>query len=208
MAHASWLTKSTSSGSGDGSVSFGAAGDNTGRNSRVTYVTFSSTSAGVDPVTVTATQQGKTEYVEFDEATVSKDSAGGDLTLYGWSNSTDLTFTKSNDGINLTIPVTYTAAGSSVSTNGGTIVGDPGAVERFRFSITFSIPANTTIADKTCIISVAPHQGTASTCQITSSAASANLSVDPTTITLAWNAATQGSSASVNVYSNTSWTVS
>lgn len=206
MAHASWLVKDKSSGSGNDSVSFGAGSDNTGRNSRQTTVTFSA--ANVSDVTVTATQQGKTEYVQYDNTTPSVVKTGGTLTLTGTSNSSALTFTKASDNIGLTIPSTYTAAGvSGISTSGGAITGDPGATQEFTWSIAFTIPANTGVDAKTCQIIVTDDGSHTHTCTITLAAGDATLSVAPTSITLDWDAYTQSSSVSVAVTSNTSWTV-
>lgn len=204
MAHANWLTKDKSSGSGNDTVSFWGASANTGRNSRSTTVIFSA--VGVSDVTVTATQLGKTEFASFDNTTPSVVKAGGTLTLTGTSNSSKLTFTKANDNIGITVPSSYTAGGATTN-NGAAITGDPGAAQEYAWSIAFTIPANTGTAPKTVQVVVTDDAGDTHTCTITLAAGDATLSVSPTSIQLDWDATTQQSAVSVTVTSNTSWTI-
>lgn len=204
MAHASWLTKDKSSGSGNDTVAFGAASNNTGRSQRQTTVLFSA--VGVDDVTVTATQLGKTEFASFDNTTPSVVKAGGTLTLTGTSNSSKLTFTKANDNIGITVPSSYSAGGVTTN-NGVAITGDPGAAQEYAWSIVFTIPANTGVAPKTVQVVVTDDAGDTHTCTITLAAGDATLSVSPTSIQLDWDAYSQSGSASVTVTSNTSWTI-
>ena len=204
MAHADWLTKNKNSGSGNDTVAFGAASNNTGRNQRQTTVTFSA--VGVSDVTVTATQLGKTAFASFDNTTPSVVKAGGTLTLTGTSNSSKLTFTKANDNIGITIPSSYSASGVTTN-NGAYIANDPGAAQEYRWEIVFNIPPNTGTASKTAQVVVTDDAGHTHTCTITLDAGDATLSVSPTSIQLDWDAATQSSSANVTVTSNTSWTI-
>lgn len=201
MAHASWLTPSKVSGSGNDTVSVSANANNTGRNVRSTYVTFKA--VGVEDVIRTVNQAGKPEFASFENSSASSPKTGGTLTLSGTSNSSALTFSKGTDNIGLTIPSSYTAAGSTTN-NGADITGDPGATQQFNWSISFSIPANTGVEAKTCQIVVTDDAGHTNTCTITLAAGDATLSVTPNSVDLPWDGSTSGS---FTITSNTNWTV-
>ena len=201
MAYASWLVPSKQSGSGNDTVNFSAGSSNTGRNSRSTNVTFKA--VGCSDVVVAATQTGKPEFGTFNSSTAAADKAGQTLTLSGTSNSSKLTFSKGTDNIGLTLPSTYTAAGSTVN-NGAAITGDPGASAEYAWSIQLSVPANTGTTPLTCQIVVTDDAGHTNTCTITLAAGDATLSVSPLSVEIPWDAST---SASVSVTSNTNWDV-
>lgn len=201
MAHASWVTPNKESGSGNDTVSW-AATEHTGRTARQTTAVFSA--SGVESKTLTIIQSGATEFVDMDDtATVQK--SGGTLTISGYSNSKKLTFALTGtNGIGLTLPSTYTA--NSVSTeNGADISGDPGATQKYAFSITFAnISANTGLSELTSQLTVTDDAGHTDTCTITQAAGDATLSISPTTITIP----AAGTAQSVTVTSNTSWSIS
>lgn len=201
MSYASWVTPNKVSGSGDDSVSW-TGSPHTGRTARTTTATFDA--SGVTPVTLTINQAGKTEFVDIDDtASVSKD--GGTLTITGTSNSSKLTFalTGSND-IGLVLPASY-IANSVTTNNGAAITGDPGAIQQYTFSITFTgIGANTSLSALVSQLSVTDNAGHTDTCTITQAANAPYLSVSPTTI----NLDAIGTAVSVSVSSNTSWTIS
>lgn len=205
MAYASWLSPSKTSGSGNDTVSVTAASNNTGRNARSTTVTFSA--ANCSDVTRTVNQSGKPEFVTIESAKSVAKGGVSTLTITGTSNSSKLTFTLGNGDLTLTLPTKYTA--NSVDTNNNTaITGDPGAAQEFAFSISFSnIAANPTISAKSKQLIVTDNAGNSSTCTITQAAGDATLSVSPASVTLDWDAATAGTSASFTVTSNTNWTV-
>lgn len=201
MAHAAWVTPNKESGSGNDTVSW-AATEHTGRTARQTTAVFSA--SGVKSKTLTIIQSGATEFVDMDDtATVQK--SGGTLTISGYSNSKKLTFALTGtNGIGLTLPSTYTA--NSVSTeNGADISGDPGATQKYAFSITFAnISANTGLSELTSQLTVTDDAGHTDTCTITQAAGDATLSISPTTITIP----AAGTAQSVTVTSNTSWSIS
>jgi len=201
MAHAAWVTPNKESGSGNDTVSW-AATEHTGRTVRQTTAVFSA--SGVESKTLTIIQSGAAEFVEMDDtATVQK--SGGTLTISGYSNSKKLTFALTGtNGIGLTLPSTYTA--NSVSTeNGADISGDPGATQKYAFSITFAnISANTGLSELTSQLTVTDDAGHTDTCTITQAAGDATLSISPTTITIP----AAGTAQSVTVTSNTSWSIS
>jgi hypothetical protein len=206
MAYAQWLVPSKTSGSGNDTVNVTAGADNTGRNARSTNMTFKA--ANCEDVIRQVTQAGKPEFVTL-QATAAVDKAGVvTLTISGTSNSSKLTFSLASGGsLDLTLPSNYTA--NSVSTaNGEAISGDPGATAEFPFSIAFSnIPSNPSITAKSVQLIVTDNAGHTATCTITQAAADPTLSVSPASVTLDWNAATEGTSASFSVTSNTNWSI-
>ena len=201
MGYASWLTPSKLSGSGNDTVNVSANANNTGRNARTTNITFSA--VGVEDVVRTVSQTGKPEFGTFDNASAASEKTGGTLTLSGTSNSAALTFSKGTDNIGLTIPSTYTAAGTTTN-NGDAITGDPGATQEYAWSIQFTIPANAGVDPLTCQIVVTDDAGHTSTCTITLAAGDATLSVTPASVEIPWDGST---SASFTVTSNTNWTI-
>ena len=206
MAHASWLVPSKTSGSGNDTVNVTAGTDNTGRNARSTNMTFKA--ANCEDVVRQVTQAGKPEFVTL-QATAAVDKAGVvTLTISGTSNSSKLTFSLASGGtLPLTLPSSYTA--NSVATNNGAAIsGDPGGTAEFPFSIAFSnIAANPSITAKSVQLIVTDNAGHTATCTITQAAGDPTLSVSPASVQLDWNAATEGTSASFAVTSNTNWTI-
>lgn len=201
MAYASWVTPNKTSGSGNDTVSW-TGSEHTGRSPRQTTATFSA--SGVESKTLTIIQSGATEFVEMDD-TVTVAKTGGTLTISGYSNSSKLTFALTGtDNIGLSLPSTYTA--NSVSTNNGAeISGDPGASQKYAFSITFTgIGANSGTTALTAQLTVTDNAGHTDTCTITQTAGDATLSISPTTITIP----AAGTAQSVTVTSNTSWSIS
>ena len=201
MAYANWLVPDKQSGSGNDTVNFTAGLSNTGRTARSTVVTLKA--VGCTDVQVAANQAGKPEFASFDSTSAAVEKTGGTLTLSGTSNSSELTFSKGTDNIGLTIPANYTAAGVSTQ-NGAAITGDPGATQEYAWSIPFSVPASTSTDPKTCQIVVTDDAGHTHTCTITLAAAGAYLTVSPQSVDLPWDGST---GASVEVSSNTNWTV-
>ena len=205
MAYSAWLIPSKVSGSGDDTVNVTAGSNNTGRNARSTNMSFKA--ANCPDVVRQVTQAGKPEFVTM-QASASIDKVGGTVTITGTTNSSKLTFSLASGGtLVLTLPAAYTA--NSVSTNNGdSISGDPGATQEFPFSIQFaSVGANPDVTAKSCQLIVTDDAGHTATCTITQAAGDATLSVSPASVQLDWNAATEDTSASFSVTSNTNWTI-
>ena len=206
MAYASWLIPSKTQGSGNDTVNVTAGADNTGRNARSTNMTFKA--ANCEDVVRAVTQAGKPEFVNIESAKSVDKGGVATLTITGTSNSSKLTLSLASGGtLELTLPSSYTA--NSVSTNNGAAIsGDPGATQEFAFSIAFtSIGANPTITARSAQLIVTDNAGNTATCTITQAAGDATLSVSPASVQLDWNAATEGTSASFSVTSNTNWTI-
>lgn len=200
MAYASWVTPNKTSGNGNDTVAWTGSA-HTGRSSRTTTATFSA--SGVESKVLTIIQAGATEFVTVD-STAAVAKAGGTVTITGTSNSSQLTFSLTGtNGIGLTLPATYTA-NSVTTTNGAAITGDPGAVQQYTFSITFTgISENTSVNPRTSQITVTANGSQTSTCDVTQAAADAYLTIDPTTI----NLTAAGTAVNVTVSSNTSWSI-
>lgn len=197
MAKPSWVTTQPDRGSGNGTVNVNG-GKHTGRVSRNGTLTYKAN--GTADKTQTITQAALTEYVIVND--VSAPKGGGNVTITGKSNSSKLNFVLGTGDITITLPTTYLAAGAS-TTNNVAITGDPGASAEFDFSMTVSVPANTTIDARSRKISITAEGGQTATSTISQAAGDPTLSVLPTAITLDAN----GTAVSVTVTSNTNWTV-
>lgn len=199
MAKASWVKVNPSSGSGNVNVNVSSMTEHTGRVARTTILTWKA--ANVANIERTVSQAGKPEYVDVADA-ASADKAGKVVTISGVSNSKKLTFSLGTGDLTITLPSTYTA--NSVSTsNGANISGDPGATAEYNFSISITVPANTSTTAKTRQIIVTDEGGHQDVCLLTSSAGDAYITVQEGTIELDY----LGTAVSWSVESNTSWTI-
>lgn len=201
MAKPSWLSINPSTGSGNGTIANSATA-HTGRVARTGTVTVSGVGVST-PSTYQVTQEAKPEFVSFDNgAEMSAPKSAGKVTVSGKTNSSKLTFEMGGDAYEVTIPAKYTAGGVSTD-NGVAIAGDPGAQAEFAFSIELDFPLNDTIEEIERTVIVTANGGQASQIVIKQAAGDARLSVSPTEITIPQS----GQAVSVNVESNTSWTV-
>lgn len=202
MAKPNWLQVTPESGSGNGTIS-NSAQAHTGRVARTGTVTV--TGAGVaQPATYKVTQSPKAEFVSFDdgaEASAPKD--GGTVTLQGKTNSKLLTFAWVGTVEDVTIPAQYQANGTPTD-NGAEITDDPGATAEFAYSLQLSIPENDTVEEVQRTLKVTAEGGQTAQIIIKQAAGDAELTVDPKEVTIPQD----GSAVSVNVTSNTTWTVS
>lgn len=199
MAKPNWLIIDPTSGSGNGTVDFSTASPHTGRTARTGVATFKA--AGVDDIPKTVNQAGKLEFMQM-QSSASAGKTGGNVTITGTSNSSKLNFTLGTGTLVITLPTKYTA--NSVQTdNNVAIAGDPGANAQFSFSITISVPANTTVTSLSKQIICTAAGGQKAICTLTQSAGDPTLQVTPETIELGW----EGTAVSAQVISNTDWTV-
>lgn len=199
MAKPSWVKTTPSSGSGNATVTVSSVSEHTGRTARTGILTFKA--ANVSNIERTVNQAGKPEYVDIDDA-ASADKAGKVVTISGISNSKKLTFKLGTGDLSITLPSTYIA--NSVSTsNGSNISGDPGASAEYPFSISITVPENTSTSAKSRQIIVTDEAGHTDVCTLTSAAGDAYLNVQLGDIELDY----KGTAVTVTVESNTSWTV-
>lgn len=196
-----------SSGSGNTPINFTASPANPGN--RVTQTaTFNVQADGVDsPVQITANLLPKAEFVSFDNgASMAVDKAGGQITITGKSNSAMLTFSKgSGEIISADVSAIEYQANGSAATSGVAIPNDPGATAEYAFTLTLQATANNSVEERSQTIVV--------TCQTTSvkatitlnqTAGSPTINVEPKSIDVPQD----GTEATVQVTSNTTWTIS
>lgn len=193
-------------GSGDGDQAVTVTGEKyEGRVQRTLQVEFSSESGNVKKST-TINQSPAAEFVKID-STASVGKEGGTVTINGTSNSTKLTFSLTPDEthpLTLEIPASYQAAGKATN-NGATIADDPGATGPFAFSIVFSdIAENTDLNDLVNTLKVTAAGGQTANTVITQTADDPFLEIDKDVINLDAN----GTPQTINVNSNTKWTIS
>lgn len=193
-----YFTVDPETGSGNGS--FQVSGQqNNGRSSRSNTLTVSAN--GVEPVSLPVTQAGRQEYIEI-EATKTAAKEGGNVTITGESNTTKITISLGTGDLAVEVPAQITV--NSVQTdNGATIEGDPGNTDKYTYSATFQVPENTTINEKTVQIIATAKGGQTDTCVLTQTAGDPYLTVDPAEVNLTW----EGTAVTVNVSSNTAWTI-
>lgn len=210
------------SGSGNQTVN-NSANAHTGRIVREGVVTV--TGAGIaTPVTYRVIQTAMAEHVSFDNGTeMAVAVEGGTITIVGRSNSSRLTFDwvipegstepeidseggVSTGGINypsVAIPDTYLAGGSTTA-NAATITGDPGAVSAFSFSIELDFPLNDAIVDVYRTLQVRANGSQVAQIVLKQTAGAPRLELSAYEVTIPQD----GSPVSVNVITNTDWTIS
>jgi hypothetical protein len=201
MAKPNWLILNPTTGSGNGSISNSAAA-HTGRVARTGIVTV--TGEGVaEPVTYKVNQAPLAEYVSFDNGTeMAAGKQAGKVTIEGKSNAAKLTFSFVGEVYDVELPASYSAAGVS-TVNGVAIEGDPGAAAEYAFSIVLDFPENDTIGEVVRTVLVKSEGGKSAQIAVKQAAGDARLAVNPTEITIDQ----AGNPVSVNVESNTSWSV-
>ena len=134
--------------------------------------------------------------------TASSEKTGKVVTISGISNSRKLTFSLGTGDLDIALPDNYTA-NSVQTTNGTAIAGDPGALSVYNFSIAVTVPANTEIDPLTRQVIVTDEGGHQDVCLLTLAAGDAYLRVTEGDIQLDY----LGTPVTVNVESNTDWTV-
>ena len=199
MSKANWVLIDPTSGSGNKSVSVSAV-EHTGRSPRESSIVFSA--ADCEDATRNVIQAGKPEFTQFTETAVSIPKEGKVVTISGVSNSNKLTFKLGTGELKINLPDTYTA-NSTITNNGTAIVGDPGALAQFNFSIAVTIPANETIDSLSKQVIVTDASGNVVTCTLTQTAGDPYLRVPTGDINLTY----EGTAVSLKVESNTSWTI-
>lgn len=207
-----WLTVTPDSGDGNGSLDVSVS-SYSGRVSKQTGFQVQSTD-GSSTATVSVTQEGLGEFVTFSSGTAEIGKEGGTLQLSGTSNSTALTFSIAEGGsLTLVAPATYTVLEEPVN-NGEAVPDDPGASAQYTWTIEFTVPENATTGALTCTVEVADAGGSAAganihSCVVTQAAGDAYVYVgamNQSSVSITLPAA--GGRDSVQVFSNTDWTVS
>lgn len=198
-----------SSGSGDTQLTLKAESANVG-NREIVSTVFTIKAAGVTPdKTITANLAAAPEFVTLEQAGtgVTVPAAAGKVTITGVSNSPKLEFgVEGGDIIEEDLgEKKYTVEEDTNVVNGVNINGDPGADHKYEFSIELNYVLNDTVEARTQVFTIqGSSESTKQTLTITQSAGNARLKVTPATITVPQD----GSSVSVQVTTNTTFTVS
>jgi hypothetical protein len=197
MAKPTWVINNPSSGSGNGTVNTSGM-LHTGRGPRTGTQTYKA--PGAPDVPQDVHQTGKPEFVLINDVSVPK--GGGNITVTGKSNSKKLNFALGSGELGISLPDNYLAGGTQ-TTNNTDVIGDHGYAAEFDFAVTINVPANTTIAALSKIITVTADGGQAASANITQAVGDTMISVSPTSITVDW----EGNPVAVTVMSNTNWTI-
>lgn len=205
MAKANWVKVTPSQGSGDATVNVSSVSEHTGREVRTTILTWKATN--IEDIQRTVRQAGKTEYVDIVD-TASADKAGKVVTITGVTNSSKLYFSLGGGDLDITLPTYYKANSvdtpvKAPGTNISVIDGDPGALAEFPFSISITVPANTSTVAKSRSIIVTDNAGNEDSCRLVSAAGDAYVTITSGDIELDY----LGTPVAVEVKSNTNWTI-
>lgn len=205
MAKANWVKVTPSQGSGDATVNVSSVSEHTGREVRTTILTWKA--ANVEDVQRAVRQAGKMEYVDIAD-TASADKAGKVVTITGVTNSSKLYFSLGGGDLDISLPTYYKANSidtpvKSPGTSISVIDGDPGALAEFPFSISITVPANTTTTAKSRSIIVTDNAGNEDSCRLISAAGDAYVTITSGDIELDY----LGTPVAVAVKSNTNWTI-
>ena len=202
----SYVICTPGTGSGDTELTLKAKVANLGNRVNQTD-NFTITAPGVIPnKTFSATLQAAAEFVSFDdgaEASVPKD--GGSVVLDGMSNAAAITFSKGAGAIIAAdiAAIEYQANGAD-ATSGKDITGDPGATKKFAFVLTLEASKNTTISERTQQITATTKGTKTATITLKQAAGDPYLKIDKTSV----NVPQDGSGVTLNVTTNTTFTVS
>jgi hypothetical protein len=199
MGKADWVKVTPSQGSGDANVNVSSYQPHTGRSVRTTILTWKA--ANVADVQRSVSQAGKPEFVDVADA-ASADKAGKIVTITGTSNSAKLTFSLGTGNLNVSLPNKYIANSLEI-VNGAAITGDPGAISEYNFSISITVPANSSTDTFTRQIIVEDGAGHRDVCTLTQAAGDAYITISANIIELDY----LGTPVTVEVKSNTDWTV-
>lgn len=202
----SYVICTPGSGSGDTELTLKAKVANLGNRLAQTD-NFTVTAPGVTPnKTFSAVLQAAAEFISFDdgtEAAVPKE--GGSVVLDGMSNAATITFSKGAGGIigENVASIAYQANGAA-ATSGVAITDDPGATKKYAFVLTLNAAENTTISERTQQITATTSGTKTATITLKQAAGDPYLNLDKTTV----NVPQDGSGVTINVTTNTTFTVS
>lgn len=202
----SYVICTPGSGSGDTELTLKAKVANLGNRVNQTD-NFTITAPGVTPnKTFSAILQAAAEFVSFDdgaEASVPKE--GGTVVLDGMSNAATITFSKgAGDIIDEDVASIAYQANGAAATSGVAITDDPGATKKYAFVLTLNAAENTTISERTQQITATTSGAKKATITLKQAAGDPYLNLDKTTV----NVPQDGSGVTINVTTNTTFTVS
>lgn len=202
----SYVICTPGSGSGDTELTLKAKVANLGNRVNQTD-NFTITAPGVTPnKTFSAILQAAAEFVSFDDGTeASVPKEGGTVVLDGMSNAAVITFAKgAGDIIAADVSAIAYQANGAAATSGASIADDPGATKKFAFVLTLDASENTTISERTQQITATTKGTKSATITLKQAAGDPYLEIDKTSV----NVPQDGSSVTINVTTNTTFTVS
>lgn len=202
----SYVICTPGSGSGDTELTLKAKVANLGNRVNQTD-NFTITAPGVTPnKTFSAILQAAAEFISFDdgvEASVPK--KGGSVVLDGVSNAESITFSKgAGDIIEADVASIAYQANGAAATSGVAIPDDPGATKKYVFVLTLQAAENTTISERTQQITATTKGTKKATITLKQAAGDPYLNLDKTSV----NVPQDGSGVTINVTTNTTFTVS
>lgn len=195
---------SPSTGSGDTTLQVKAEVVNRG-NRLIQTATFKVEGIGVtENKQFVANHLPAAEFIEFDNTNPAVDKGGGNVTLTGKSNTTEITFSKgAGDIISADLSAISFAANGSSATSGIAITGDPGAKAKYRFSVKLIAAENETIEARTQQIIATAAGGQRATATLNQTAGDPFIEVTPIKVDVPQD----GSAVQVTVDTNTTFTV-
>ena len=148
-SYLSWVPKT---GTGNAQIKINSVNPYTGRADRSTQVPGKIVGKS-NAVTVTVLEKAADEFITPDGLTINVAKGGETIHVTGKSNSKLLTFTwKTNFGIaNVT---SFKVNGSTTSTSGTAITGDPGATGEYTYDVTVVVPKNETIKARSATLEI------------------------------------------------------
>lgn len=202
----SYVICTPGSGSGDTELTLKAKVANLGNRVNQTD-NFTITAPGVTPnKTFSAVLQAAAEFISWnDGAEASVPKEGGSLVLDGMSNAATITFSKgAGDIIDEDVASIAYQANGAAATSGVAIKDDPGATKKFAFTLTLNASENTTISERTQQITATTKGTKSATITLKQAAGDPYLEIDKTSV----NVPQDGSGVTINVTTNTTFTVS
>lgn len=202
----SYVICTPGSGSGDTELTLKAKVANLGNRVNQTD-NFTITAPGVTPnKTFSAVLQAAAEFISWnDGAEASVPKEGGSLVLDGMSNAATIAFSKgAGDIIDENVASIAYQANGAAATSGVAIKDDPGATKKFAFILTLNASENTTISERTQQITATTKGTKSATITLKQAAGDPYLEIDKTSV----NVPQDGSGVTINVTTNTTFTVS
>jgi hypothetical protein len=206
MAKQSWNTVVPTSGTAGTTTVTISATEHTGRNSRVSTVTFTTTE-GSPTVSKTLSVTQLAKNILAGTASQSFVKEGEAVILSGIANTSKITlgisgtgFSLSNFQISKDDGTTWTDA-----TSGTALSGDPGASNAYQWRVKVTVTANPNAVSRGGTLTVTPNsgEGTALTVTLTQAAADPTLTLSASTMSLA----ATGVQQTITVSSNTSYSI-
>ena len=197
---AAWANIKPTQGAGDTSLSVGAQ-VYYGRTMRSTEV-FAEGADGLEDDAI-FNQTGHPEFIEAWDAAVGKD--GGTVTISGETNTQKITIKLQEGNLPITLPPEFSAAGMDFELHptGNEIDGDPGAVAKYAFWLTFEVPKNETVTERIRTVNFTAKGGQTSNATIRQAAGDPYLHFVQKEVTTDWT----GIPVNLDLETNSNFTI-